>query len=215
MATLQMNDVPIGDLNPNPWNTNIVSPQNEEKIEASIKRFGIFRPVIVRTLEDGSLQILGGEHRWTVAKRMGMKTIPTINLGVIDDQKAKEIGLVDNGRYGEDDALALSELLKDMGSVDEILGFLPYTGDELENLFSASSISLDDLDIDDDDGRIPDLPTIKGTLTHQIMRFKVPVEDSDFVQRLIEATMKSQHYTDDDSMSNAGNALVHLLKELK
>ncbi len=212
---LRMEEAPIGLLKPNPWNTNIVTPENEEKIEASIKRFGLFRPVVARELADGSLEILGGEHRWTVAKRLGYTTIPVVNLGPIDDKKAKEIGLVDNGRYGEDDALALSELLKELGTTDEVLAFLPYSGDELESLFSTSSIALDDLDIPEDDGSVPDLPAAKTVQTHQIMRFKVPVEDSDFVQRLIEQTMKSQGFTDDDSMSNAGHALVHLLKGIK
>jgi len=102
-----------------------------------------------------------------------------------------------------------------LGTTDEVLAFLPYSGDELESLFSTSSIALDDLDIPEDDGSVPDLPAAKTVQTHQIMRFKVPVEDSDFVQRLIEQTMKSQGFTDDDSMSNAGHALVHLLKGIK
>lgn len=214
MTKLQMNDVPVGELKANPWNTNIVTPQNEEKIEASLKRFGFFRPIIARTLEDGTLEILGGEHRWTVAKNLGYKTVPVINLGVVSDQKAKEVGLVDNGRYGEDDALALAELLKDMGNTDEILEFLPFTGDELESLFSTSSIALDDLDLSDEAG-LPELPMTKAAQTHQVMRFKIPMEDSEFIQRLIDSTMKSQGFTDDDSMTNAGNGLVHLLKELK
>lgn len=215
MTKLQIDDVPVGDLKPNPWNTNIVTPENETKIEQSLKRFGMFRPIIVRTLEDGSKQILGGEHRWGVAKKLGYKTIPVIDLGNISEKKAKEIGLVDNGRYGEDDTLALSELLKDLGEAEEFLSFLPYSGDELESIFATSSISLDDLDIPEDDGRTSDLPAIKGTQTHQIMRFKIPVEDSEFIQRLVELTMKNQGYTNDDQMTNAGNALVHLLKELK
>lgn len=212
---IQIDDIPVGDLSPNPWNTNIVTPENELKIEESLKRFGMFRPIVVRTLEDGSKEILGGEHRWGVAKKLGYKTVPVIDLGVISDKKAKEIGLVDNGRYGEDDALALSELLKEIGNSEDLTSFLPYSGDELEGIFATSSISLDDLDIPEDDGRTPELPSVKGVQTHQIMRFKVPVEDAEFVQKLVESTMKHQDFTKDDSMTNAGNALVHLLKELK
>lgn len=211
MATLRIDEVPVGALSANPWNTNVVTPENEAKIEASLKRFGFFRPVLAREHE-GSLQILGGEHRWTVAKRLGYKTVPVINLGHLDDQKAQEIGLVDNGRYGEDDALALSELLKGLGGTDDLLTFLPYSGDELESLFSSSSIALDELDIPDDDGSIPELPAMKEKQTHQIMRFKVPVEDVDFIQRLVESTMRAQGFTGDDSMTNAGNALVHLMR---
>lgn len=213
MSQLESFDVPIGALEPNPWNTNIVSPENERKIEASLKRYGFFRPILVRETASG-YQILGGEHRWEVAKRLGYTTIPVINLGRIDEKRAKEIGLIDNGRYGEDDTLQLAELLKDLGSAAELMEFLPYTGDELEGIFSSSSISLDDLDIPEDDGKEPELPSLKASQTHQIMRFKIPLEDADFVQRLIETTMKHQGYTDDDSMTNAGNALVHLLRSV-
>ena len=210
--TLRLAEIDVDLLNPNPWNTNIVTPENEHKIEESLKRFGMFRPIIARNLPDGSFEILGGEHRWSIAKKLGYKTVPVVNLGEIDNTKAKEIGLVDNGRYGEDDALALADLLRDIGGADDLLSFLPYSGDELESLFSTSSIALDDLDVPDGDDTLPEIPSMKTAQTHQIMRFKVPIEDSDFVQRTIEATMKSQGFTDDDSMTNAGNALVHLLR---
>ena len=47
------------------------------------------------------------------------------------------------------------------------------------------------------------------------MRFKVPIEDAEFVTALIERTRKTQRFTDEDSLTNAGNALVHLLKGLR
>ena len=212
MTNIVVDEVDVKTLTPNPWNTNVVTPENELKIEASIKRLGFFRPVIVRELDDGTMQILGGEHRWGVAKKLGYKTVPVVNLGQIDDQKAKEIGLVDNGRYGEDDTLQLAELLKEMGDVNGLLEILPYTGDDLESIFASTSISLDDLDIEDDSDRLPELSLPKTGQTHQIMRFKIPVEDVQFIQKRIEHVMKTQGFSNDDSMMNAGNALVVLLK---
>lgn len=209
---LNMVEADIGLLKPNPWNTNVVTPENEEKIKASLKRFGMFRPIIVRTLEDGTKEILGGEHRWSVAKSLGYTQVPIVDLGSVSDRKAKEIGLVDNGRYGEDDTLQLAELLRELGKPGEFLEFLPYSGDDIESIFSSSSIALDDLEIPEDDGKVPELPVAKAAQTHQIMRFKVPIEDADHIQRLIEATMRAQGYTKDESMINAGNALVHLLR---
>lgn len=210
---LNMGEVAIDLLQPNPWNTNHVSPENEVKLEASMRRFGCYKPIVCRELDDGSLEIVGGEHRWQMARKLGYPTVPVVNLGSISDEKAKEIGLVDNGRYGEDDTLALAELLKDLGNAEEIFGFLPYSNDDLDAIFSSTSIALDDLDSHDTE--LPDLnaPSSKPLKTHQIMRFKVPIEDSEWVQKRIEHTMKLQGYTDDDSMTNAGNALVHLLKE--
>lgn len=204
-------------LRPNPWNTNVVSAENELKIEESIKRFGIFKPILVRELPGGGLEILGGEHRARVAARLGIKSVPVMSLGIIDTQTAQEIGLVDNGRYGEDDSLQLAELLKGLGDLDELESYLPYTTSDLSSIFSSSSIALDELELQDDDaddGRTPELPTQALVQSHQIMRFKVPIEDAEKITALIESTIKTQGYTGDDSYSNAGNALVHLFRGL-
>lgn len=205
--------VDIDSLIPNPWNTNHVSPDNEAKIEASLKRLGWAKPIIVRSLADGTLEILGGEHRWRAAKRLGYKQVPIFNLGTVDDAKAKEIGLVDNARYGDDDALELSELMKTMGTPDELAVFLPYTDADLNAIFSASTLALDSLEPEADTNTGPDLPTERAVQTHQFMRFKVPIEDAQKVEQAIEAIMKVQGFTQEDSLANAGNALVHLCKE--
>lgn len=208
-----MVEVPIERLEPNPWNSNHVSPENEKKLDASLKRFGLFKPVLVRELPNSRLQIIGGEHRWSAAKRLGYTTVPIINLGRITDHRAKEIGLADNGRYGEDDTLQLGALLKELGA-DNIADFLPYTSTDLENIFTATSIALDDLDLDGDK-KLPDLNTPPPAPTHQLMRFKVPIADVAWVQALVEREMKAGGFTKEDSLSNAGNALVNLLNKAK
>ena len=95
-------------LRPNPFNPNHVDPKNFAKLRKSIKDLGFASAVVVRELPDGTLQILGGQHRTQVAVEMGLKTIPVLNLGTIPDDKAKRIGLVDNSRYGTDDSLQLA-----------------------------------------------------------------------------------------------------------
>jgi ParB/RepB/Spo0J family partition protein len=201
-------------LRPNPWNTNVVSPENELKIEESIKRFkalgGMFKPVIVRELPGGTYEILGGEHRWRAAVKLGYTEIPVANVGTVSDETAQEIGLVDNGRYGEDDVLRLAELMKGLGDVDELQSFLPMSSDDLASIFAASTIALDDLDALDK-GEVPEAGSGKAEATHQIMRFKVPVADVAKVQALIEKTMRVQGFLTEDSLTNAGNALVHIL----
>jgi ParB family chromosome partitioning protein len=194
----------------NPWNTNEVDSAAMQQLENSILRFGFFRPVVVRERGDAQLEILGGEHRWTIAQKLGIAEIPIINLGRISDERAKEIGLADNARYGHDDTLALAELLKDMGSTDELQTFLPLSSDDLASIFAAETIALDDLDSPDDEPP----PRERPSPTHQVMRFKVPVEDVAKIQAKVERTMKEQGFIGDDSMTNAGHALVHLMKEV-
>lgn len=194
----------------NPWNTNMVDPENQKKLDNSVKRFGMFKPLICRELADGSLQILGGEHRAESAVRLGYKEVTIINLGQISDEKAKEISLVDNGRYGTDDTLQLAELLKELGEIEDISSYMPYSDSDLDSIFASSSISLDDLELPDSD-ELPLMDMTSKVQSHQIMRFKVPMEDAPAIQEVIESIMKSQGFTDDDSLMNAGNALVYLV----
>lgn len=199
-------------LKPNPWNTNHCSPDAEEKIRESLRRFGMFKPIVVRTLDDGTLQILGGEHRARAAVDLGMEQVPIVNLGRIDERKAKEIGLVDNGRYGEDDSHQLAALLDELG-VDELSNFMPFTDEEISSIFTASSIDLDSLSLPDErSSEIQyDEPTASMPQTHVIVRFKVPIDDHPRVTEAIERVMQEQGFDKDDSLSNAGNALVHIL----
>jgi ParB family transcriptional regulator, chromosome partitioning protein len=210
---MQFSKEPVSRLQPNPWNTNrITDPANAEKLRESLRRFGAFKPIIVRTLNGGQLEILGGEHRWIAAQEIGLKEVPVVNLGLVDDKRAKEIGLVDNGRYGEDDALGLQGLLKDLG--EDVLKFMPYSDTELKSIMEASAVSLDDLD-SVVRGDLPDLNDVKAAPTSQVLRFKVPVEDVQWMSKMIEDEMKRQGFKDEDSLTNAGHALISLLKRLR
>lgn len=217
MSTVQYLEVPIGDLRPNPFNPNRVSAENEKKIRASIERNGLFRPIIVREVAGvAGYEIIGGEHRWEQAGALGHTHVPVANLGQITDVKAKEIGLLDNARYGADDTLSLSEILKEIGDITEIQSFLPYGETDLSAIFSASSINLDDLDIPQDDVKIEenqadDAPAPKPTKTHTQMRFKIGLVDAERITALIARTQKEQGLTTSDELTNAGDALVHLL----
>lgn len=201
-------------LIPNGWNTNIVSPDNEAKLEESIKRNGLFKPVVVREV-NGSLEIIGGEHRWSIAKKLGLAEIPVINLGPIDDKRAKEISVLDNARYGADDTLSFAELLKGLGDVGELQSFLPFGDEDLTTIFSSTDIALDDLEIDGNfeapTTEAPEPPSAKAPKTHTQMRFKVPIRDAERLTALIARTMKAQGFTTEDELTNAGDALVHLL----
>lgn len=202
-------------LQANPWNTNIVSPANEAKIDESIKRLGLFKPIVVRSTPGSeTFEVLGGEHRWRAAIRMGLKSVPIIDLGDISDKKAKEISLIDNGRYGVDDAVGLAKLMKELGTPTELSAFMPFTDADMNALFkSVESIDLDGLSLDDEPTPDED-PSEASTSgpTHQILRFKVPVEDAGWVSERIEKVMKAQGFTKADSLTNAGDALVHLMR---
>lgn len=205
-------------LLPNTFNVNVVSPENEAKLDESLKRLGVFKPIVVRETEIGGYEILGGEHRWLSAKRLKMKTVPVINVGPVDDVRAKEISLADNARFGADDNAALAELLKSLPDADHLIDWLPYAETDLRAVFS-SSIALEELDeLDLEDGfaesdKEAAAPVAREPKTHTVMRFKVPLADAEVITALIEKVKKAYGYTAEDALTNAGDALVHLLND--
>jgi ParB-like chromosome segregation protein Spo0J len=205
----QIEHLDPGLLRPNAWNSNRVGPEMEKRLRASILEFGLYKPIIVRQGTDGTLEILGGEHRWRVASDMGYKTVPVVNLGAMSDEDAKLLGLADNGQYGEDDSALLTQILKDIGQ-DRVNEFLPYSDGDLAGMFAVSEIDLDSLGFDDDD--TPELKpdaAVRPAITHELMRFKVPVEDRERVQKFIEHVVNTRGLkTEADSMVASGMALV-------
>lgn len=202
------------ELNPNPWNTNVVSPDNQAKIEESVKRFGMFKPLVCRTLEDGTVEILGGQHRWEAAKALGIEEVQIVNLGQIDEKTAKEISLVDNGRYGSDDLGRLADLLQDLGTADDLSEYMPYTVTDLNQFFTTSTIDLDALSMDDDNEEVEEAvkELTSDVQKYRVMRFKVPLEDAELVQGVIDGVAQLQGFTGSDSLTNAGDALVYLCR---
>jgi len=202
-------------LKRNPWNSNQVSPQNLSKLRKSMSELGFIDPVLVRTLPNGELQILGGQHRTEVAVDLGLRGIPILNLGVIDDIKAKKIGLADNSRYGADEAIQLAKIIEDIGDPD-LTSFLPIQDEDLQRIMRAVDIDLDSLDIapaDDEEPYAPpeDRPE-RPTKTHDILTFRVTVRDAESIRSLIEKTIKREGLDDgSDDKTLAGSAIAHLL----
>jgi ParB-like chromosome segregation protein Spo0J len=215
------------ELRPNPWNPNAVDPINQQKLEASLKRDGIKRPIVVRQLDNGDYQIIGGQHRTEAAISLGWKEVPIINRGKISDAEAKRETLLDNYRYGSDNLDRLSALLSDpdIGDAASLLDTMPIDEEELAEYFSHLTSETVDLDIDDalDDGskkeedeedETLDLGAGKPLKTHQIIRFRVSMEDQAKLAELFKKTKIDEGYVASDDLTNDGDALVHLLRDL-
>jgi ParB-like chromosome segregation protein Spo0J len=204
-------------IQPNPWNTNVVSHENELKIRASLERNGMFKPVLVRELDDGSIQSIGGWHRVEQAIELGWATVPAINLGRISDERAKEISLADNARYGIDDTLKLSELLGELDTA-AIEAIMPWSAGDIAALTASLSVDVENLDLDepvipDTDEDQPEAPVTKAPKTHQVLRFRNSVVDAARIADLINRTKVEQGFTAEDDLTNAGDALAYLLFE--
>jgi len=202
------------DLSPNPWNPNIVDPINQGKLKESLLVDGIQKPILVRTLKDGKVQIIDGQHRVAAAIEIGLKTIPCADVGDIPDGKAKKITLIANNRYGEDDADLMAALLgdEDLCDMKELLATLPYEESQLESYFEHINLNDELADVDDlDDDLDLGIEQNSAPRTHQVLRFKVSMEDSVQLGELITSTRHEQGFTGSDDLTNSGDALVYIL----
>lgn len=203
-------------LKKNQWNTNKVSIENEEKLDKSLKEYGLFKPILCRTVND-ELEIIGGEHRVESAIRNGISEIPIINLGNISDDKAKKMGLIDNGRYGSDDFVELQELINSLESPNELLEVLPYSLEDFEGIFKADEIDLDNIPSFEENSEIEDSDETKNNFvqklpeTHAIVKFKIPLEFLQDLNNKIKNKEQELNTEYGDSLVNAGNALLALL----
>lgn len=203
-------------LKKNQWNTNKVSIENEEKLDKSLKEYGLFKPILCRTVND-ELEIIGGEHRVESAIRNGISEIPIINLGNISDDKAKKMGLIDNGRYGSDDFVELQELINSLESPNELLEVLPYSLEDFEGIFKADEIDLDNIPSFEENSEIEDSDETENNFvqklpeTHAIVKFKIPLEFLQDLNNKIKNKEQELNTEYGDSLVNAGNALLALL----
>lgn len=219
MTTIKINP---NELTFSPWNVNSVSPENMEKLKESVRRNGIFRPVVVREV-DGAYEVIAGEHTTRVARELGYEVIDVYNLGPISEIQAKEISIIDNQHFGVEDQFGLSSLLREIQDAEQInpADFLPFSERELTSIFKATEINLETLDMPDDEpfNSAMDIDTTdvapRVPVEHQIMRFKVPIRDAEFVQRTIEAIINHQGLKSTDSLASAGDALVWLCNSNK
>lgn len=214
--------VEVAMLRPNPWNTNSVGAHNFEKLKGSIEKLGFFKPILARELGEGLFEILGGEHRWRAAMEQGISTVPVISVGKISDLVAKQMSLVDNERYGEDDQIALQRLIEEIQSqIDYRLSDIAPFDDEIAaTLAKEAAIDLEALEAlsrgDDEPIETDKREKLeRAGAEHQTLRFKVTFDASDRVTDVIQSIIANQEINTGNEMENAGEALVWLIDEYK
>ncbi|MDC9582753.1 ParB/RepB/Spo0J family partition protein [Xenorhabdus sp. PR6a] len=216
-------------LVPNGWNTNSVPLMNMDKLKESVTRLGLFKPVIVREVGD-KYEILGGEHRWRIAVELKMPTIMIANLGVIDDSTAKQISVIDNERYGEDDAESFARLLEeiqadisynfaDLAPIDDILkDIMPTISTEaaFRELEALSSEMGTGTGMDESGSEsLRERAEKSETSAYQTMRFKVATEAAETIEAVIAAVIRDEAIKTGNKMEDAGEALLVIAEKYK
>ncbi len=150
--------VPISSVRPNQHNYNVQSATTFNKLVENVREFGFVEPIIVRTLADGSHEIINGEHRYHGAKQLGMEEVSIVDLGEVSDARAKQLTITLNELGGKPDQVRLAELLREI-HIDEgiplvdLERIMPYSDKELGMLITAVDFSFANLS--DQDTRRP------------------------------------------------------------
>ena len=141
--------VEIDKLVPYINNARTHSPEQINKLRASLREFGFVNPCII----DREYNVLGGHGRIEAAKQEGMKEVPCVFVEDMTEAQRKAYILADNRTAldaGWDDDLLRVEL----EALEELGYGLEYTGfdeEELKALFSVpdeNEAEQDDFDVD-------------------------------------------------------------------
>jgi DNA modification methylase len=89
---LVIEDLPIGDLVPDPRNARRHSKKQVEGIAASINEFGFTNPILI----DEANSVVAGHARLDAAKLTGMTNVPCIRLVGLNRHQKKALAIADN-----------------------------------------------------------------------------------------------------------------------
>lgn len=114
----QVEDLPLEDIRPNPYQPRkTFDPEALQELADSIKKTGVFQPIIVRKSVNG-FEIITGERRYRASKLAGLTTIPAI-VRVFDDPSMMEIAVLENLQREDltplEEAHAYDNLMKKLG----------------------------------------------------------------------------------------------------
>ena len=131
---LTVEHIPVGKLTSNPWNPNRMSEEMRAKLKVYIQREGFVEPLVVR-LKDSGFEILGGFHRWGIARELGYDTVPCVVVE-LDDRRAKILSINLNEMKGQSLPSLLANLVHDLSkelNLDDLETQLPYSVSELKD----------------------------------------------------------------------------------
>jgi ParB family chromosome partitioning protein len=92
----ELRQLPVEQIVPNPAQPRRYFDQDAlQALAGSLSVRGVLQPVLVRSLQEGSYELVAGERRWRAAKLAGLQSIPAL-LSRYDDRAALQTALIEN-----------------------------------------------------------------------------------------------------------------------
>lgn len=186
--------VPVAELIPYARNSRTHSPQQVDKIAASIREFGFLNPIIV----DGQNGIVAGHGRVMAAQKLGLASLPVIEAAHLTEAQKRAYVIADNRLAldaGWDNDMLKIEL-QDLDAEGFDLSLTGFNPDEIGNFLAEPTEGLTDEDA------VPEVPAVPVTVEGDVWmlgRHRLMCGDStsiDAVERLMDGRKADMVFTD-------------------
>ena len=135
-------DIALSEISTAPWNANAMDAPMRRRLLASLGRFGLVQPLVVRRRPEG-YETVAGAQRLSALRDEGAKAVPCVILDDLPDAEARVLSVALNRIAGTDDVNALGDLARAvLGTLPEeaITSVLPYSLSHLQNLASLAEL---------------------------------------------------------------------------
>lgn len=137
-------EIPIERIRASKWNANQMDSAGRARLRASVERFSLVVPLVVRPLDDGDYETVGGAQRLAVLREMDYEFVQCVVFEA-NDAEARLLAQALNHIQGGDDpglrAEALRRVLEEVPQED-VLAVLPETEESLHALLSFGEADL-------------------------------------------------------------------------
>jgi DNA modification methylase len=214
---IQIEQIPIGKLRPDPANPRRISEQELETLTRSIQEFGLIDPIIARR-EDK--MVIGGHQRLLAARKLGYKTVPVVFMDLTADQ-AHLLNIALNKISGSFDQELLARLLKELQEVPNIdISPSGFEDDELKKLLKSLDARekkerLENFDLDAAVKAAQSSPVAKLGDIWLLGEHRLACNDStdrEAIQRLMGQSKAAMTFTDPPYNVNYGETMKDKLR---
>ncbi len=189
-------EVPLENLVECDWNYKKISSDESDPyydrenhlmdaLEENFKRNGQIENIIIRKLDTGFYEVVNGNHRLKVAKRLEWKTLMCYNLGEVSQAYAMRVAIETNETKFKSDELKLAERLREVEAefgLDDMLDTMPYTDDELDKFDKLLNFDWDDLQGQEDKKSGDQEPVTPSDDDFKILRYDLPKDVADLFE---------------------------------
>ncbi len=138
---MKIEQIPLSQLRPAPYNPRVVPPQVLAGITESIRKFGFQEPIVVNernggwAKKDRGLFIVGGHVRLQAAEALSMETVPCVRVRLkASEEKVLNVAL---NRGGDFDEPRLGGLIRELQALKVWMAPMGFLQHDLDRLIQA------------------------------------------------------------------------------